>query len=137
MCRISPCSTVAVLFVLMASSSLFGLEGSLEWKEITSPALEGNLIGDSATRTIGIYLPPDYQNSSRPYPVVYALTGYDMDLSAGWFQENLEQGIFASLEAIIQDGEIEELIYVIVDGYNKFGGSWYLSSPTIGDWESI
>jgi S-formylglutathione hydrolase FrmB len=37
---------------------------------------------------------------------------------------------------MIESGEAEEMIIVLVDGSNRFGGSWYLSSPTIGDYES-
>ena len=37
---------------------------------------------------------------------------------------------------MVDSGEVEEMILVFVDGSNKFGGSMYLSSPTIGDYES-
>jgi len=41
--------------------------------QITSPALEGNLLGDPAVRNMLIYLPPGYESSEQAYPVVYLL----------------------------------------------------------------
>jgi hypothetical protein len=43
--------------------------------QITSPSLEGNLLGDPATREVIVYLPPSY-NQGGNFPVVYLLHGY-------------------------------------------------------------
>ena len=88
-----------------------------------------NLIGDPATRDFWIYLPPSYDTSEKHYPVVYTLHG---------FEEHVRSytPIALDLNNMLVDGEAKEMIFVFVDGTNQYGGSWYLSSPTIGDYES-
>ena len=44
--------------------------------KITSKALAGNLLGDLATRTYYVMLPPGYATSDKRYPVVYVLHWY-------------------------------------------------------------
>ena len=105
-------------------------EGALEEGEITSPALADNLIGDPATKPYVVYLPPSYETSNESYPVFYVLHGYGGN--------HLEQTyrIKSALDRMIADGEVREMIGVFVDGSCKFIGSFYLSSQTIGDYES-
>jgi S-formylglutathione hydrolase FrmB len=91
--------------------------------------LANNLIGDPATRDFLIYLPRSYDSSEKRYPVVYALHGY---LGNEWELATMGQ----DLDEMVASEEAEEMILVFVDGSNKFDGSFYMSSPTIGDYES-
>jgi hypothetical protein len=43
----------------------------MEMIEIYSPALENNLVGDSATKSLIVHLPPGYESGDQRYPVVY------------------------------------------------------------------
>ena len=102
--------------------------GHIEKGQITSQALAGNLIGDPATRDFLIHLPASYDSSEKRYPAVYALHGYSgsvWDLA----------GLSLELDEMVASGEVDEMIFVFVDGDNKFDGSMYRSSPTIGDYE--
>lgn len=65
-----------------------------------------------------VYLPPDYANSTRRYPVVYLLHGYTDDES-GWIQFG-EVGRAA--DRAIAAGEIPPMIIVMPDG----GVTWYI-----------
>jgi enterochelin esterase-like enzyme len=105
-------------------------KGQVEIGQITSQALANNLIGDPATRDFVIYLPPSYDTSEKRYPVVFALHGY---LGDEW---ELASSMTRYLDEMVANGEGDEMILVFVDGSNRFRGSWYLSSPTIGDYES-
>jgi enterochelin esterase-like enzyme len=107
----------------------FSDESKREKGEITSQALANNLIGDPATREYGVYLPAGYATSEKRYPVVYALHGYPGHI---WSMSVM----LPELEEMIASDQVEEMIIVFVDGSNRFGGSWYLSSPTIGDYEN-
>ena len=52
-------------------------EGTLERVKVFGKSLEGNLMGESASPDVSIYLPPSYaKERSRRYPVVYLLHGY-------------------------------------------------------------
>ena len=39
-------------------------------------------------------------------------------------------------ETALSKGDVQEMIFVFPDASNKLGGSQYLSSPTIGDYET-
>ena len=53
------------------------LKGTLERVKVFGKSLEGNLMGESASPDVSIYLPPSYaKERSRRYPVVYLLHGY-------------------------------------------------------------
>ncbi|MEB2780017.1 alpha/beta hydrolase-fold protein [Algoriphagus sp. C2-6-M1] len=112
--------------------------GTKERVKVHSKALEGNLIGDPADRDVTVYLPPSYQTDpDRNFPVLYMLHGFT-DTDSQWFGWedhwiNLQDVIEQSLSA----GSSKEMIVVMPNAYNKFKGSMYASSATIGDWETF
>jgi enterochelin esterase-like enzyme len=116
--------------VLSMQPLVFAQESMLEEGEITSPALADNLIGDTATRSYIVYLPPSYETSNKLYPVFYVLHGF-----SGNYRSH-SYSVKSALDKMIADEECGEMIGVFVDGSNKFVGSWFLSSQTIGDYES-
>jgi enterochelin esterase-like enzyme len=95
----------------------------------TSQALAGNLLGDPVKRGYFIYLPPGYADGKKRYPVVYVLH---------WFTGNeyAMTGMQDLYELLRQQGTVQDMILVFPDASNKLGGSQYLSSPTIGDYET-
>ena len=117
------------ILALIVQIATFAQKGTLEWGKITSPALEGNLIGDGATRSFAIYLPPSYKTSDNHYPVFYMLHG-------SFGNAGSMTGIKPTLDAMIHNAQIGEMIVVFVDGSNKLSGSQYRSSVTIGDYET-
>ncbi len=116
------------LITLIIQMAAFAQEGTIEWSKITSPALE-NLIGDSTTRSFGIYLPANYETSDQDYPAIYALHG-------SWGSAGELMSMRPTIDSMTQEGKIKEMIVVFVDGNNKFRGSHYQSSITIGDYET-
>jgi len=101
-------------------------KGTLETIQIYSPALESNLIGDRATRSFGVYLPPSYNSSRWRYPVVLLLHGF------GFGSGSL--GDSAGRYDVLMNSGIPESILVFPDGSSRFGGSQYLSSEVVGDY---
>jgi enterochelin esterase-like enzyme len=116
---------------LLISSQLFA-QGTLETITVHSPALEGNLAGESADREVFVYLPPSYTDSSERYPVIIFLHGYAV--GAGVYVNGVLNMPGAADEAIASGAE--EFIIVMPDAFTTFGGSMYSNSPTIGDWET-
>jgi S-formylglutathione hydrolase FrmB len=101
----------------------------------TSRVLVDNPLGDPATRSLPIILPPDYQTSSKRYPVIYGLTGFtgsglSMLNFAAW-QPNLPQRI----ERLMADSKLPPAIYVLPDCFTRYGGSQYRNSTAIGRYE--
>ena len=101
---------------------------SMNMIEIPAPSLADNLIGQSTHRTIYVYLPPSYNTSEKRYPVVYYLPGFG---DSTMFGVALPKGI----DALMEGGQVQEMILVIASGANKLGGSFYVNSPVTGNWE--
>jgi enterochelin esterase-like enzyme len=109
-------------------------KGTVEKITVHGAALEGNLAGESADRTVFVYLPPSYATDrNRRYPVAYLLHGYGLT-GERWMT-------FAKLadaaDRTMPGGSVKDMILVNPDAYTKNGGSMYSSSPTSGDWETF
>jgi len=77
-----------------------------------------------------VYLPADYDTSSRSYPIVYLLHGYGGS-EATWLQ-NLEMNRL--LDDATASGELSPMIVVMPDG----GRTWYIDSADGSvPWESM
>ena len=104
---------------------------SVESIRIHGTALENNRTGADVDRPALVYLPPSYgTDRTRRYPVVYALHGFGID-AAKWSQEiHVPQ----TIEGAFAKGA-QEMIVVLTDASNAYGGSMYSSSSTTGDFE--
>ncbi len=106
---------------------------TVERIRVHGPSLEGNLEGESADRDVIVYLPPSYaKQTSRRYPVVYALHGFFI----GADQWSHEIHVPQTLEGAFALGS-SELIVVLPDAKNSYDGSMYSSSVTTGDFENF
>ncbi len=130
---------LVVIIALIVSSPSWSQdsEGTIEIVEFTSSALESNLIGDTPTRTLIVYLPPGYETSGRRYPVYYFLTAFGISYSVEGWHDLFRNNLRPHLDGLLEDGRSREMITVFIDGFNPFGGSLYASSPATGDWESF
>jgi S-formylglutathione hydrolase FrmB len=125
--------------VFVAGAGQTPAAGTVEVLRLPSRALEGNLIGDSAERSVSVYLPSRYASSGdRRYPVLYMLHGFT-DSDAKWFGRDGEHWIHLPtvLDRAFGMPDAEPMIVVMPDGHNAFGGSFYAASVTIGDWETF
>lgn len=105
----------------------------LEHIAVHSPAVAGNLEGNSADRTVVVVLPPSYASSpKRRYPVLYALHGYSIGAEQ-WMKE-----IHApqTIEGAFAQGA-KEMIVVFPDSKTLHNGSMYSGSATTGDFEAF
>ena len=106
---------------------------TIERITVHSLAIEGNLEGESPDRAVLVILPPSYRaNSTRRYPVVYALHGY----SIGAEQWIGEIHVPQTIEGAFAKGA-REMIVVIPDSKTAHNGSFYSSSVTVGDFETF
>jgi S-formylglutathione hydrolase FrmB len=117
--------------------------------QITSPSLEGNLLGDPATRKMRIYLPPSYDQGGN-FPVVYLLHALPVGETAYLIEENWldwvgvlwsagpdfpENGLEGMLDDLIAKGKMKEMIIVMPDASCKYVLSWYTNSVLNGNYE--
>ncbi|AMQ56451.1 alpha/beta hydrolase-fold protein [Algoriphagus sanaruensis] len=131
--------TILILFLCcLGVTSTFAQKGTKERVKVHSKALEGNLIGDPADRDVTVYLPPSYQsNPGKRFPVLYMLHGFT-DNDSQWFGwESHWINLQDVIEQSLAEGLSKEMIVVMPNAYNRFKGSMYASSATIGDWETF
>jgi enterochelin esterase-like enzyme len=111
---------LAILFLIAvfagSSESTHAQQGSGIAKEDLS--ISSNILSSDVGYTV--YLPPDYETSSRYYPIVYLLHGYGGDESA-WIQFGEVKRI---ADAAIATGEIPPMVIVMPDG----GDGFYINS---------
>ncbi|GAB2498286.1 alpha/beta hydrolase [Algoriphagus taiwanensis] len=127
-----------VLLLCLGAISTFAQKGTKERIKVHSKALEGNLIGDPADRDVTVYLPPSYaKNPEKRFPVLYMLHGFT-DNDSQWFGwEKHWINLQDVIEQSLAEGLSKEMIVVMPNAYNRFKGSMYASSATIGDWETF
>lgn len=129
-----------ILLASIISSASFAQnqKGTKERIKIFSQAIDGNLIGDPAEREVTVYLPPSYKNRpEQRYPVLYMLHGFT-DNDSQWFGwEEHWINLHEVIDMALSEGLSKEMIVVMPNAYNRFKGSMYSSSVTIGDWETF
>ncbi|MGK0238745.1 MAG: enterochelin esterase-like enzyme [Candidatus Pelagisphaera sp.] len=129
-----------LLSALFATSSILAQaqQGTKERIKVYGHALEGNLINDPAERDVSVYLPPSYASDlNKRYPVVYMLHGFTDDDSQWFGWEEHWINLHEVIDTALADGQTKEMIVVMPNAYNRFKGSYYSSSVTIGDWETF
>ncbi|HLI14849.1 MAG TPA: alpha/beta hydrolase-fold protein [Acidimicrobiales bacterium] len=111
------------------------LAGRIEAREIDSPALAGNPLGDPTRRPLWVYLPPGYDDEpDRRYPTIYVLQGFGGYVTR-WA---LRPGPFSpatpeALDAVFAGGA-PPCIVVYVDAFTALGGSQFVDSPATGNY---
>ena len=104
---------------------------------IPAPSLANNLFDTPTEQPVIVYLPPSYTTSKARYPVVYFLPGFTTDVTEmidGTFQG---LNIQTAMDSLIAAGSIREMIFVVANGRNFLGGSFYVNSPVTGNWEDF
>ena len=111
--------------------------GKIEVFEIHSDAAGDNLLGDPAERSIAVYLPQDYAESTQDYPLMVDIVGFTGSGFGhiGWkaFQENVPQQI----DRLIDEGAMGPVIVAFPDCFTSLGGNQYVNSAAMGRWEDF
>ena len=127
-----------LIFPLIAVLFTAACGGSSRLHEVTvyAGSLKENLVGLSCRQQVLIYLPPSYRyGGERRYPVLYFLPGYDDPV---WtFTGGALQGfrLRDSMDRLLSRGQIGEMIVVLPSGSTPLGGTFYVNSPVLGQWE--
>lgn len=100
---------VLAILIFVSPASTFGQGKIMEDFTISSSILGKDM-------NYSVYLPPNYEESSRHYPVVYLLHGYSDD-DSGWIQFGEADRL---LDAAIISGEIPPMILILPDGEVSF-----------------
>jgi enterochelin esterase-like enzyme len=110
----------------MTSAFCQSTEGKVISRLLDSKALK-NTGGENPLRKISIYLPPQYEQSGKKYPVIYYLHGF-------MGTDSINPAMKAILDQAIQTQKIRPYILVIADQYTLYEGSFYSNSSLTGNW---
>tara|TARA_B100000678_G_scaffold111526_1_gene93277 strand:+ start:375 stop:1400 length:1026 start_codon:yes stop_codon:yes gene_type:complete len=100
---------------------------------VHSPAIEGNLEGNTADREVYVITPPGYdENPDAHYPVVYFLHGY-WGSPKRYIEHHID--FTAAVDKAAEAGH--PMILVVPNGDSKWKGAFYSSGPTVGDYEGF
>jgi hypothetical protein len=111
----------------------YDLAGRLDEHVIESRALEGNPLGDPASRPLWVYVPPGYdEEPERRYPSVYVLQGYTGHLAMWRNRTAFRRPFPETADELFAGGGAPPCILVYVDAWTAYGGSQYVDSPGTG-----
>jgi S-formylglutathione hydrolase FrmB len=101
-----------------------------------SEILKGNPLGDPSERDVSIYLPPGYDRNSLPrYPVIYSLVGFGGTGRMLFNVDPLMENLQTRVDRLIATRRCGPIIIAAVNCFTKFGGSQYLNSSAVGQYE--
>ena len=113
--------TLSIFICFIITSVLIGQTGKVS----DDLSMQSKIL--KMDRKYAIYLPPDYQTSTRSYPVLYLLHGSGDD-QTGWVQFG---EVLHIADKAINEGVATPMIIVMPDG--NTGRRGYFNSPK-GDW---
>ncbi len=107
--------------------------------EHTSSVLADNPLGDPATRTVTVWLPPHYDRDTgrsrpRPLPVLYDLAGYTAAGPAHVAWRGFEENLPERLARLVHEKKMGACIVVFPDCFTALGGNQYVNSSAIGNY---
>jgi len=124
---------ISLLIYLFTYSSVSGQHSKLVLTKIESKALKNAIFKINTVKELAIYLPPSYKISNKKYPVVYYLPGFNSPIKE--FIDGTYEGfkLKEDLDDLILNHSLREMIVVICDGINIFGGNFYTNSILTGN----
>jgi hypothetical protein len=112
------------------------LKGNLEYRSFESKVLRGNPLGDPTIRDVIVYTPENYKPSnSTGYPTIFLLPAFGNDNYSAVKHDPFSISIYERLERQIKCNECGDMILIIVNCFNRLGGSQYINSQAIGRYE--
>lgn len=113
----------------------FSYAGRVEMRPFESEALRGNRAGDPHVREVPVYLPPGYDAAGASFPVLFVLVGF-----TGRAQSQLEThpwraGLVRRYDRAVERGDAPPAILVLPDAFTSLGGSQYVNSGYLGNYE--
>lgn len=92
-----------------------------------------NSAGENVRRRVSVYLPPDYEKSSKRYPVIYFLHGFFWSDSLLVNSDHINHII----DRAIHLQKIKPVIIIMPDESTVFKGSFYANSESAGNWSDF
>lgn len=112
-----------------------GPAGTITRMIVESEVLRGNLLGDSTTRAVDVYVPAG--EDGHGLPLLVDLVGFTAGGPAhtNWvgFRENVPE----RLDRLIGEGRMPPVVVAFPDCFARIGGNQYINSAAVGAWEDF
>lgn len=105
----------------------------LETLTINSQILKKNPLKDPYFRHNPVLVPKGEQ---KPYPVVFVLAGYSGNGLKYFSQKTFEHNMPEVIDQCVTHGEGAKAIYIFVDAMTYWGGSQFINSKGMGNYEN-
>jgi S-formylglutathione hydrolase FrmB len=123
-----------LLFSVLFIQIIFVVKGQIPQGRIIVDSINAsslyNIGGENPVRRITIYLPPNYDETTNRYPVIYYLHGFAWSDSLLIASDHLDQ----LFDKAIATGKIRPVIIVMPNEYTLYKGSFYTNSTLTGNW---
>lgn len=111
-------------------------KGQIVYVEHESDVLRRNPLGDPHVRRFPVYLPPGYDDEpERRYPVIFGLAGFTGRGENALYKRFLFQTLDEVLNELICEKGVPPVVYALPDCVTAYGGSQYVNSSAVGDYE--
>ncbi|MGI9259052.1 MAG: alpha/beta hydrolase [Gammaproteobacteria bacterium] len=107
--------------------------------EHTSSVLADNPLGDPASRSFEVWLPPQYDQGAgrgrgRRFPVLYDLAGFTSSGIAHTNWRNFEENVPERVARLVHLKKMHPCLVVFPDCFTALGGNQYVNSPAVGNY---
>jgi hypothetical protein len=110
-----------------------GASGTLVVLEHRSKILQGDPLGDPHVRKLAVWLPPQYDDSTRRrFPTLYDLAGFTGSGLAHTDWRPFSDNVPERAARLLRDGKMGPAIIVFPDCFTALGGNQYGNAPAIG-----
>jgi len=103
--------------------------------EHESRILADNPLGDPHVRSLGVWLPPQYdEGTDRRFPVLYDLAGFTGSGLSHLNWKNFSENLPERVARLVHEEKMGPAIVVFPDCFTALGGNQYVNSSAIGNY---
>jgi S-formylglutathione hydrolase FrmB len=110
--------------------------GEVRSLKLESRILQGNLLGDPATREVRVYLPAGF-TAAQKLPLLVDLVGYTGSGPAHTNWKAFTENVPERLDRLIGDGKMGPVVVAFPDCFTRLGGNQYINSTAMGRYEDF
>ena len=110
------------------------VQGRIVTLTIESQALRHNMLGDPSRRDVAVYLPPEYDDGDRDFPLFVDLVGFTGSGFSHIAWKSFGESVPQRLERLVREGKMGPVIAAFPDCFTSLGGNQYINSLAMGNW---
>ena len=110
------------------------LVGRMDEHVLESAALQGNPLGDPASRPLWVYVPPGA--GETPIPALYLIQGMTGQLDMWRNRSAFRPNVVELVDRLFADDGCPPAYVVFVDAWTSYGGSQFIDSAGVGNYHT-